>query len=1218
MKEIILTASQVKLLKESIKEKLAAARKDVNTAPTEKQCKAGNYAMGHISISGFQITIENPKGSYRCGKDKNGKEWKTLMHNDYGYFTKTVGKDGDEIDVFLGPYLDDKIEDAKIYPIDQYLDGKFDETKIMMGFRDKESAKAAYLSNYDKDWKGFKYISEVDIPTFKKWLYDGYRQRKPFAKYITLSESLNSIVKNGEEKKLRDTVKAMVKDLETLHSIKESELKTLISESIQKVLKESSHAKKINMDVELRKGGRNAVKMTEKQVRKIKSAMTQVHNKVNAGIMDGVCAGGMVCEENGIEKWTMYRGYDKTLGSQKTYLLWLTDDLGYAKEYGNAIDEYIIDAKKVNNSIYAIDEYEPYFDYIEGPSKEAVLEAMKNGVGGYIFYANNEESFCVCLWDKSAILSQRTLSQEEYDAIGSDEAVEKHMLEETVKSMVKNDVERKLRDTVKRMVKDGSLPTDYSLEMAEWYYNIIAKALNIDRGDVSQTISEDDRYYFSIIDDEFEKCGGKYDLMDCENHRKGMKKNLEKLHNIKEDKLTEIVSKSIRKILKEGTHAKKINMNVELRKGGRNAVKMSEKQFEEVLKAAWEQYYIDAKPEKYYLINKWSVGGFVYKCCYNSPKRNKDSKILSALYDDIWCTKYKFDTENVECLGKIRMSNKGVPYLVCYAGGDWECPVCFIVYYDGNKIRAYIPLKGNAINRNTHQAFGNSGEEDEDVKFITKELNIDKEEAKKYINNIDFDTNACVEDFLSRIEVKGTYKEKDFTKIHDEYKELESRLKKQDEEENAKKEAENDNEITESKNDEGNEIPKKCDKCGGEINLQIHGEPVYLCSKCGKYFGTMPFNVNESMINEKFNSPKLTQLAKEHGGIEISHNGGVRNGANAWQQGHAIDLSKVTDDMIIGEPFTPERWAEEPNAICFNDGTIVRLKTYEELPAPNKKEKISKYGTGIGDTGDHDKHIGGFKTQKSISQQSAPYNGYATSNKAGVAQGYRTALKNNHDVVDYFKNHPEREDGYKQSREAQNTINKLHGDIKNDIRLQHVNEGKKRNLPKNEVAAINKSNREEDIKSHGKSTAFRTTIENNPKAYTRKEKHKKVYMTEEQFKGYCRVLLEEKRKKDYVTNILKESKWYDFERDEDYTPYPEDLGGKFEIYLPDTYEPITGVYSFHIKEEPRTYDYPGSSECIFDDIDFNTPVSDEIKQQIKDIIQNEIDKGGEGDIYLEL
>lgn len=176
------------LIMENLCAELLKARQDTNADPTEGQKAAGNYKKGRVTIHGLSIAIENPKGSYRKGKDSNGKEWKTLMHNDYGYFVKTLGKDGDAIDVFIGPNL----ESEKVFPIDQYINGEFDETKVMLGFNSKEEAKAAYLSNYEKDWKGFKYITEVSVEDFKKWLYDGKRQRKAFAKYKELNESIKN------------------------------------------------------------------------------------------------------------------------------------------------------------------------------------------------------------------------------------------------------------------------------------------------------------------------------------------------------------------------------------------------------------------------------------------------------------------------------------------------------------------------------------------------------------------------------------------------------------------------------------------------------------------------------------------------------------------------------------------------------------------------------------------------------------------------------------------------------------------------------------------------------------------------------------------------------------------------------------------------------------------------------------------------------------------
>ena len=178
------------IIKESLRSELERARRETDKNPTEGQKEAGNYKKGHINILGFNISIENPKGSYRRGKDKNGKEWKTLMHNDYGYFTRTLGRDGDAVDVFIGPNL----KSDKIYPIDQFVNGKFDETKVMLGFDSAEEAKRAYLSNYSKAWKGFKYITEVGIDEFKEWLYNGKKQMKAFALYKNLNESIESML----------------------------------------------------------------------------------------------------------------------------------------------------------------------------------------------------------------------------------------------------------------------------------------------------------------------------------------------------------------------------------------------------------------------------------------------------------------------------------------------------------------------------------------------------------------------------------------------------------------------------------------------------------------------------------------------------------------------------------------------------------------------------------------------------------------------------------------------------------------------------------------------------------------------------------------------------------------------------------------------------------------------------------------------------------------
>lgn len=156
------------------------ARKQVASSPTDAQKEAGNYKKGHITLDGYDLTIENPKGSTRSGVDANGQPWSVTMNNDYGYIRGTQGVDGDHIDVFLS----DDPTTGKVYVIDQVKeDGSFDEHKVMYGFSTAVEARDAYLANYSPDWKGLGTISEVSKEEFRKWVDSSHRKTKPFAEY---------------------------------------------------------------------------------------------------------------------------------------------------------------------------------------------------------------------------------------------------------------------------------------------------------------------------------------------------------------------------------------------------------------------------------------------------------------------------------------------------------------------------------------------------------------------------------------------------------------------------------------------------------------------------------------------------------------------------------------------------------------------------------------------------------------------------------------------------------------------------------------------------------------------------------------------------------------------------------------------------------------------------------------------------------------------------
>lgn len=170
--------------------RLFDAEQEVNTNPTEAQKSAGNYKKGHIKIDGYDITIENPKGSERSGVDANGKSWSVTMNNSYGYIRGTEGVDGDHIDVFLS----DHPAEGKVYVIDQVNeDGSFDEHKVMYGFNSALSAKNAYEKNYSPGWQGLGKITEVSKEVFNEWVKSSKRKTKPFSEYKIAKKQANII-----------------------------------------------------------------------------------------------------------------------------------------------------------------------------------------------------------------------------------------------------------------------------------------------------------------------------------------------------------------------------------------------------------------------------------------------------------------------------------------------------------------------------------------------------------------------------------------------------------------------------------------------------------------------------------------------------------------------------------------------------------------------------------------------------------------------------------------------------------------------------------------------------------------------------------------------------------------------------------------------------------------------------------------------------------------
>lgn len=124
-------------------------------------------------------------------------------------------------------------------------------------------------------------------------------------------------------------------------------------------------------------------------------------------------------------------------------------------------------------------------------------------------------------------------------------------------------------------------------------------------------------------------------------------------------------------------------------------------------------------------------------------------------------------------------------------------------------------------------------------------------------------------------------------------------------------------------NEKGKVVPDFCPKCGSKVNLYIQGEPVYLCSnkKCGKYFGTMPFNLNENISNE-YIAPNDVDLSSFIPKKELN--------PKFWANGEHLDFRVRIKLLDIAEDFLKFMgltWVEPEDIVLT--GSLAGL-TYNE------------------------------------------------------------------------------------------------------------------------------------------------------------------------------------------------------------------------------------------------------------------------------------------------
>lgn len=139
---------------------------------------ARDSAIGAVSamklLHDLDVVIENAKGSVRSGKHLD-RPWEVVLAADYGYFRRTTGEDGDEVDCFIGPHHASPLV-VLVHQLDVET-GKPDEDKVLLAYMSAEAALYDYSASYH-DGRIEERIGSVElmsVPRLKAWLEEAPR-----------------------------------------------------------------------------------------------------------------------------------------------------------------------------------------------------------------------------------------------------------------------------------------------------------------------------------------------------------------------------------------------------------------------------------------------------------------------------------------------------------------------------------------------------------------------------------------------------------------------------------------------------------------------------------------------------------------------------------------------------------------------------------------------------------------------------------------------------------------------------------------------------------------------------------------------------------------------------------------------------------------------------------------------------------------------------------
>lgn len=169
----------------------------------------------------------------------------------------------------------------------------------------------------------------------------------------------------------------------------------------------------------------------------------------------------------------------------------------------------------------------------------------------------------------------------------------------------------------------------------------------------------------------------------------------------------------------------------------------------------WDEYNGKANYDRY----GWSsltpqVEKDLAKCRFDCENLDDDKEYVYDMKKGGYTDKLTNDPMN-KVMGYNTLPN-GLTFRGFSAGGDWEYPVFWIVYWDGSKLRGYVPEQGNPWNTDTKEAYGNDEKGDlENAKKRYPDLFTDDADLDCVVEYVKANADLILKDIQDRLQPKA-------------------------------------------------------------------------------------------------------------------------------------------------------------------------------------------------------------------------------------------------------------------------------------------------------------------------------------------------------------------------------------------------------------------------------------------------------------------------------